>query len=63
MTPQEERLAEALWVERFYGDKAVEFIASRVRDLTTADDKAGVRRWREIAAAYDLINPAKRSTQ
>jgi len=63
MKPAEERLAEAMAVERIHGDKAVEFIASRVRDLAVAGDEAGVQRWREIAAAYDFLNPAERSTQ
>ncbi|UYY57101.1 DUF6961 family protein [Sphingomonas sp. S2-65] len=57
MTPEEKRLAEALAVERIHGDKAVEFIASPVRELALVGDEAGVERWREIAAAYDFLNP------
>lgn len=63
MTPQEERLAEALAVERMRGDKAVEFITSRVRDLALAGDEAGVQRWRDIAAVYDTLNPVERAEQ
>ncbi|WP_413777281.1 DUF6961 family protein [Sphingomonas sp. S2-65] len=63
MTPREERLAEALAVERIHGVASVAFIAGRVRDLAVAGDVAGVQRWREIAAAYDALNPEMRTSQ
>lgn len=63
MTSQEERLAEALAVERVHGVHAGEFITSRVRELALGGDQAGVQRWKEIAKAYSVLNPLLRTSQ
>lgn len=55
MTPAEERLAEALAVERMHGDRAPLFVAERIGELAAAGDAAGVQRWREIAAQLDAL--------
>lgn len=49
MTPNEERLAEALAVERIYGEDAGEFVIARIDALEAEGNQAGVTRWLEIA--------------
>ncbi|WP_246152606.1 DUF6961 family protein [Sphingomonas montanisoli] len=49
MSPDEERLVEALAVERLYGAQAPLFVAARIGDLALAGDEAGIERWRAIA--------------
>lgn len=49
MTPEEERLAEALAVERAYGGGAGDFVIARIDALEAEGDRAGVQRWLEIA--------------
>lgn len=56
MTPDEERWAEALMVERQHGSSAGEHIAERVTALALAGDEAGVARWLEIAARLDALD-------
>ncbi|MBB5698514.1 DUF6961 family protein [Sphingomonas yantingensis] len=56
MTPDEERWAEALMVERQHGDRAGEHIAERITALALAGDDAGVARWLEIAARLDALD-------
>lgn len=56
MTPDEERWAEALMVERQHGDTAGEHIAGRITALALAGDDAGVARWLEIAARLDALD-------
>lgn len=50
MTPEEERWAEALAIERLHGDKAPVWLAERIGALALAGDTAGVARFKEIAA-------------
>ncbi|WP_232313802.1 DUF6961 family protein [Sphingobium sp. TCM1] len=55
MTAEQEHWAEALWVEKRWGDKAAEHIATRVTSLAIAGDEAGVERWIAIASRYDQL--------
>lgn len=55
MTPDQERWAEALAVERQHGEDAPRFIAERIGALALAGDMDGVLRWREIASRLDEI--------
>ena len=55
LTPDQERWAEALAIQKAYGDGAPAHIAERITTLALAGDKAGVRRWTEIAARYDQL--------
>ena len=50
MTPDQERWAEALAIERLHGDKASVWVAERIGALALAGDTAGVARFKEIAA-------------
>ena len=56
MTPDEERWAEALMVERQHGDRAGEHSAERITALALAGVDAGVARWLEIAARLDALD-------
>jgi hypothetical protein len=49
VTPEEERLAEALAVERMHGEDAGDFVIARIDALEAEGDQAGVNRWLEIA--------------
>lgn len=55
MTPDEERWAEALMVERQHGERAGEHIAERITALALAGDDEGVARWLEIASRLDAL--------
>jgi hypothetical protein len=55
MTPDQERWAEALAIDRAHGLMAPAVIGERIRSLLLAGDQAGVARWREIAARYDQL--------
>lgn len=55
MTPADERLAEALAIERIHGDRAPVHIAERIGALALAGDEAGVARWKQIAANYETL--------
>ncbi|MEG3089609.1 DUF6961 family protein [Sphingomonas sp. PB4P5] len=55
LTPERERSAEALEVERIHGDHAPAFIAARIGALASAGDEPGVQRWREIADRFDRL--------
>ena len=59
MTPDEERLAEALAVQRMHGESAPVFVAERIGALALAGDAAGVERWRQIATKLDGIRAGK----
>lgn len=50
MTPEEERWAEALAIERLYGENAPVWVAERIGALALPGDAAGVTRFKEIAA-------------
>lgn len=55
LTPERERWAEALAVQRQHGDAADHFIAERIGALALIGDEAGVARWREIAVRLDRL--------
>lgn len=55
MTLDEERWAEAMTIERMYGDRAPHWIAERIGSLAIAGDAAGVARFKEIAARLDQL--------
>lgn len=58
MTPDQERWAEALAIERQHGERAPVFIAEQIGALALAGDEDGVERFRQIAARLDqLRNP------
>jgi hypothetical protein len=60
LSPERERWAEALKVEKIHGDTAPEFIAGRVAALALEGDTAGVERWMEIAARLDRLRSGPR---
>jgi hypothetical protein len=60
MTPDQERWAEALAVERLHGARAPVWIAERIGALALAGDTAGVARFRQIAAKLGSIQRASR---
>ena len=49
MTPDQERWAEALAIERWKGADAPAYIAERIAALTAAGNTAGAARFRAIA--------------
>jgi len=55
MTPEQERLAEALAIERIHGERAPVVLAERIGALAVAGDAGGVSRWREIATQLDRL--------
>lgn len=57
MTPDQERWAEALAVERHHGEDAASFVAERVGAL--AGDTEGIKRWKEIATRLDQLRGNK----
>lgn len=57
MTPEKERWAEALAVDRQHGDKAFDFVARRVQELALRGDEAGMARWLETAGHLDALTP------
>ncbi|UZK70455.1 hypothetical protein OKW76_05265 [Sphingomonas sp. S1-29] len=59
MTPEVERWAEALHVERVHGTKAPTVIAEQMSALALAGDEAGVRRWKAIAERYDQLQTGR----
>lgn len=48
-------MAEALAVDRVYGDRAPLYVADRIGALALVGDVAGVARWREIAMRLDSL--------
>ena len=56
MTPEHEIWAEALAVERRYGDDAPRHVSERVGALAVAGDRAGIARWVEIAERLAAIS-------
>lgn len=50
MTPDRERWAEALAIQRRFGELAPVHIARRIAALAVAGDAAGIARWRDISA-------------
>lgn len=55
VTPEQERWAEALAIERRFGEQATQHIAERVTALAVAGDDAGVARWIAIADRFDQL--------
>lgn len=55
VTPEQERWAEALAIERRFGAQATEHIAERVTALAAAGDDAGIARWIAIADRFDQL--------
>ena len=55
LTPDAERWAEALQIERMFGERAPTFVAVRLGALAKAGDAAGVERFREIARRLDRL--------
>jgi hypothetical protein len=51
----DERLAEALAIERWKGADAHVYIAARIGALALAGDAAGVERFKAIAAKLDCL--------
>lgn len=63
VTPDEERWAEALMVERLHGDRATIHVAERIGALALAGDAVGVSRWKEIAARLDQLRGERRAAE
>ena len=59
MTPEQERLAEALAVQRYHGRDGPRWIAERIGALALAGDTAGVERFTAIARAYEQLLPGR----
>lgn len=59
VTPEQERLAEALAVQRLYGDEAPIMVAERIGALAVAGDWPGIERWRDIAVELDWLIRSK----
>ncbi|WIW90364.1 hypothetical protein K3M67_20250 (plasmid) [Sphingobium sp. V4] len=57
MTPEQERWAEALAIERRFGEQATEHIAERVTALAAAGDDAGIARWIAITELAPCTPP------
>jgi hypothetical protein len=55
MTPDQERWAEALAIEKWKGEGAPLYVAERIGALALVEDAAGVARFREIAARLDQL--------
>jgi len=55
MTPDEERWAEALAIERIHGDTAQEWVIDRITELAADSDRDGVARFLEIIDRLDLL--------
>ena len=49
LTPDQERWAEALAIERLHGEHAPAYVAERIGALALAGDEAGVERFWTIA--------------
>jgi hypothetical protein len=55
MTPQQERLAEALAIRRMHGASGPRWIAERLLALMEAGDYVGAERFTAIAAEYEKL--------
>ena len=56
MTPDQERWAEALAIEKWKGADAPAFIAERLATLSRAGDAAGVQRFRAIETRFEQLS-------
>lgn len=52
---ERERMAEALQIQKMFGEQGPLWIASRIGALNLAGDTAGVERFRAIAVEYDKL--------
>lgn len=59
MTMEEERLAEALAIEKLYGPRAPVFVAERIGALALDGDVDGIDRWKAIAQRLEGIIMAR----
>ncbi|RSV20366.1 hypothetical protein CA236_00155 [Sphingomonas sp. ABOLG] len=59
MTPDQERWAEALAIERQHGRLAPVWIAERIGALASAGDVDGVARFREVAMKYEQLRAGR----
>lgn len=55
MTPDQERWAEAIAIERLHGERAPVWIAERIGTLALAGDSEGVARFKQIAARLEAM--------
>ena len=55
MTPERERWAEAIAVQRMYGDLAAAHVAERIGALALVGDQDGIDRWMAIARRLDQL--------
>jgi len=55
MTPDEERWAEALAIERTHGEAAHEWVIDRITELAADNDRYGVARYLEIIDRLDQL--------
>lgn len=58
MTLEQERWAEALAIDRQFGECAPVHVAERIAALALQDDEEGVNRWVQIAARLDQLRGA-----
>jgi len=63
VTPDEERWAEALALDKQYGSDAPKFVAERIGALALNGDIDGITRWKEIAARLDGLNRSTAQAQ
>ena len=61
MSPDQERWAEALAIEKLRGERAPVWVAGRIGALALAGDQPGVTRFREIAARLDQLRRDERA--
>ena len=60
MTPEQERWAEALAIEKLKGEQAGDYLDERIATLGTKGDAAGVRRFEAIRARWRELQGAAR---
>lgn len=61
MTPDHERWAEALALEKAHGPRTEVFLRERIAELEAAGDHAGVTRLREIQRRHARLLVASRN--
>ena len=57
---EQERLVAAFEIQRYHGRDAPRWLAERIRVLALAGDVEALRRFMEIAAAYQQLLPDRR---
>ena len=63
VTRDQEIWAVALWVERQHDVNGPAFIAEQMGVLAQKGDTAGIRRWYDVATAYDQIMVSRMQIQ